>query len=171
MAYPPLIVVPLIQEVLPQDIKANKTFIVQIFFPFFFLFYKNMHTYTKYGGSWGRHTHTRTLLHTRAHTNTHKYSFLSPGLDLKSLGDCWGGLPVPISVNSPTLFPLSQASPMWGRSQGWSRGDPENRRLMLGVVIRHPWGCAVLLRGDEGLAPLGQEAQDSREHPSAAPGH
>lgn len=41
-------------------------------------------------------------------------------------------------------------------------GTPETEdRLILGAVTRHPWDCVVLLRGDEGLAPLGQEAQDS----------
>lgn len=117
-----------------------------------------MHTYTRYGRFWGRHTHTHTL-HARTHTHKH---FLGPRPDLKSLEDFWGGLPSPISVYSPTLSPLSQASPMWGSSHSRGGGTPETEgRLILGAVTRHPWACVVLLRGDEGLAPLGQEAQDS----------
>lgn len=140
-------------------LKANKTYIVQkgFFFFTFFLFYKNMHTYTRYGGVEERHTHTptHTLLHALGHTHTHKYSFLVPGLDLKSCEDFWGGLPSPISVYSPTLFPSAKFV-LCGtatRAEGW--GDPRNRRLILGAVTRHPWDCVVLLKGDEGLAPLG----------------
>lgn len=40
------------------------------------------------------------------------------------------------------------------RAEGW--GNPRNRRLILGAVTRHPWDCVVLLKGDEGLAPLGR---------------
>lgn len=69
----------------------------------------------------GEDAHTYTLLHARTHalmhTHTHKYSFLVPGLDLKSLEDFWGGLPSPMSVYSPTFLSLSQASPVWGSSQ------------------------------------------------------
>lgn len=78
-----------------------------------------MHTYTRYGGVGGRRAHIHTLARTHAlmHTHTQKYSFLVPGLDLKSLEDFWGGLPSPMSVYSPTFLSLSQASPVWGSSQ------------------------------------------------------
>ena len=110
--------------------KANKTFIVQIFFHFF-LFYKNMHTYTGYSGP-GEDTHacthtppysfTRTCvhahMHAHTHTHTHTYtqilSFLAPGLNPRSLEDCARvASPSPMSsIHSPTHSPLSQASPM-----------------------------------------------------------
>lgn len=121
-----------------------------------------MHTYTRYGRFWERHTHTHTLLHAHMYTHTHKYSFLDPGLHLESLEDFWGALPFSMSVYSPTLSPPPVRLVLCGaavRAEGW--GNPRNRRLILGAVTRHPWGCVVLLKGDEGLAPLGQEAQDS----------
>lgn len=141
-----------------KDFKANKTFIVQFFSIFFFFFTKTcIHTQGMAG--LGEDTHTHSYTHARTHTHKH---FLGPRPDLKSLEDFWGGLPSPMSVYSPTLSPLSQASPMWGSSHSRGGGTPETEgRLILGAVTRHPWACVVLLRGDEGLAPLGQEAQDS----------
>lgn len=92
-----------------------------------------MHTYTRYGGAGGRHTqHTYTLLHALIHTHTHKYSFLVPGLDLKSLKDFWGGLPSPMSVYSPTLFPSAKLVLCGAEVRAEGCGDPRNRRLILG---------------------------------------
>lgn len=78
-----------------------------------------------------------------------------------------------MSVSSPTLFPSAKLvlCGAAARAEGW--GDPRNRRLILGAVTRHPWDCVVLLKGAEGLAPLGDTVGDTglREHLSAAPGH
>lgn len=57
----------------------------------------------------GRHTHIDPLARTHTHTHIHtKYSFLVPDLNLKSLEDFWGGLPSPMSVYSPILFPSAK---------------------------------------------------------------
>ena len=102
--------------------KANKTVIVQIFFHFF-LFYKNMHTYTGYSGpAEDTHacTHTHSLLlfhscmHARTHTHTHTHTHIHTNTFLlgprpqpqKPRRLCQGSLPLP-HVFHPLSHPLS----------------------------------------------------------------
>lgn len=93
--------------------KANKTFIVQIFFFSFFSFLQKHAYIHRVWWSWGRHTrvHTHTHSLTLSHTNT----FLlgpRPGPQ-KPRRRCQGSIPSPVPpIHSPTPFPLSQASPM-----------------------------------------------------------
>lgn len=103
-------------------------------------------------------THTHTRAHTLAHMRAHILSFLAP--EALTLPVC---LPSPMScIYSPTPFPLSQASPMWGRSQlVWERPQKENTPGG-GSDRGIPGGHTVLLRGDEGLAPLDQEARNPK---------
>lgn len=60
-----------------------------------------------------------------------------------------------MSVYSPTFYPSAKLVLCGAAVRAEERGNPRNRRLILGAVTRHPWDCVVLLKGDEGLAPLG----------------
>lgn len=99
-----------------------------------------MHTYTGYGCPREdmyehAHTHTNTL----AHIRTHILSFLAP--EALTLPVC---LPSPMScIYSPTPFPLSQASPMWGRSWSWGGRHPRKRTLLEGAVTEGSLGVTL----------------------------
>lgn len=137
----------------PRDFKANKNIYCSegfFFFSIFFLFYKNMHTQGMVGLGEDTRTHIHTLAHTHSHTYTH---FLGPRPRPQKPRRRLGQPPLPHVCLFSHFVPLSQASAMWGRAEGW--GNPSNRRLILGAVTRYPWDCVVLSKGDEGLAPLG----------------
>lgn len=63
-----------------------------------------MHTYTRYGRSWGRHTHTLTRTHARIHTNT----FLAPGLTSKVLKTSGVASPPPCLSILPPYLPSAK---------------------------------------------------------------
>ena len=94
--------------------KANKTFIVRIFFfHFFSFFYKNMHTYRGYTGPGEdthacMHTNSLLLFHSHTHTHTHTHTFLlgPRPQPQKPRRLCQGSLTLP-HVFHPLSHPLS----------------------------------------------------------------
>lgn len=103
--------------------------IKHLLFRFFFCFFPFLQKHAYIHRVWwsGEDAHART--HTLSLSHTQILSFLAPGLDPRSLEDCQGGLPSPMSCNhSPTPLALSQASPMWGKSQSVGGGTPKIKK-------------------------------------------
>lgn len=90
--------------VLTRTLKQIKHILFRRFFFIFFLFYKNMHTYTRYGGFWRRHTHTHTRarVHARIHTNTLPWTQAETPKALRTSG---------VASPSPCLSTLPPHSP------------------------------------------------------------
>lgn len=142
--------------------KANKTFIVQVFF--FSIFFSFLQKHAHIHKVWqvlGRHTRTHSGTHTRTHIRTNTLSW-PRAWTAKALKTSGVASPLP-RLSTPLPYPASVKLVLCGAAVRAEVGEtPETEgTLTLGAVARHPWDCVVLLRGDEGLAPLGQEAQDS----------
>lgn len=87
-----------------KDFKANKTFIVQFFFPFFSFLQKHAYIH-KVWQVLGK-THTHTLLHARTHAHTH--TFLAPGLTSKVLKTSGVASPPPCLSILPPYLPSAK---------------------------------------------------------------
>lgn len=141
-----------------RSFKANKTFILQIFFHFF-LFYKNMHTYTGYG-SHREDTHTFCHIHILSLSHMHTLSFLAPGLGPRSLEDLAKAAPPPPYL-APTLQPpfLPTKLVMDGAGVRVGVGDTPEREEAHGEVSDQgiPGHHTVLPRVDGGAGTIDQK--------------
>lgn len=148
-------------------LKQIKHLLFRFFSFLFFLFYKNMHTYTGYGGP-GEDTRACTHTHTLSLSHTQILSFLAPGLDPRSLEDGARAASPPLCHPSILPPPFPSAKLVLCRAGG-SRGGGDARRQARGggAVSEEPW---VLLRGDEGFGTIGSGSAELRERLSALPG-
>lgn len=134
--------------VLPRTLKQIKHILFRSLFFFFTFFFFTKTCIHRQGtvGLW-EDTHTYTLLHALIHTHTHKYSFLVPDLNLKSLEDFWGGLPSPMSVYSPILFPSAKLvlCGAAARAEGWE--GPQKQKAHTGDSDQASLGLCCAFEG------------------------